>query len=93
MANVRPEPKWKARLLLIPFALLLTIGVGLALSSELLVLRRVVIQEGQAASEDVAAPSRIEFVSQILTESARINALANVREVFDPLPLRCTNTM
>jgi len=85
LANLRPEPKWKTRLLLVLFVLLLTIGVGLALSSELLVLRRVAIQEGQAASEDIAAPRRIEFPSEILTERARINALADVREIYDPL--------
>jgi putative nucleotidyltransferase with HDIG domain len=67
------------------FTLLLTAGVGFALTSELLLTRRVRIQAGQAASEDIAAPRRIEFESEIGTKAEIGRVLADVKPVYDPL--------
>jgi putative nucleotidyltransferase with HDIG domain len=71
--------------LLVLFALLLTAGVGFILASDLLFARRVSVVEGQAAGEDISAPRRIEFVSEILTEAERKRAVAAVRQVYNPL--------
>jgi hypothetical protein len=67
------------------FALLSTAGIGLILASDTLLVRRLTIDEGQAASEDIAAPRRIEFESEILTEAERRRAAADVMRVYDPL--------
>lgn len=84
MADRRRSSKWQARLLFL-FALLMTVGVGFILASDLLFVRRVVVQKGQAASQDIAAARRIEFPSEILTQVERQRAVAAVREVYDPL--------
>jgi len=85
LANLRSESEWRVRLQLLLFVLLLTVGVGLILSSELLFSPRVAIEEGQAANEDIAAPRGIEFESAILTDLERRDALKNVTDVYDPL--------
>jgi putative nucleotidyltransferase with HDIG domain len=85
LAKSRTPAGWHIQAQLLLFALFLTVGMGIILSSELLFAPHVSVQEGQAASEDIVAPSRIEFASEILTEEARRRALANVREVYDPL--------
>jgi putative nucleotidyltransferase with HDIG domain len=82
---VRAWPRWRNWIQLILFALLFTAGGGLVLSSDWLLTRRVMIQEGQAASEDIASPRRIEFVSEIETQAAQQRALAEVKAVYDPL--------
>jgi putative nucleotidyltransferase with HDIG domain len=84
MANVRAGSRWPPRLLAV-FALLTTVGVGLILSSDLLLARRLSMEPGQAASEDIAAPRRIDFESEILTEAARRTALAGVQRVYRDL--------
>lgn len=85
MAKSRTLSKWQIQAQLFLFALLLTTSIGLTLSSELLFMPRVTVQESQAANEDIVAPTRIEFISDIRTEEARRSAVANVKEVFDPL--------
>jgi putative nucleotidyltransferase with HDIG domain len=85
LADRRVKPKWRSRLEIAAFTLLLTAGMGFVLASELLLTRQVSVREGQAASEDIAAPTRIEFESEILTKLARARALADVKDVYDPL--------
>jgi putative nucleotidyltransferase with HDIG domain len=63
----------------------MTAGVGFILASDLLLARHVSVVEGQAASEDIVAPFRIEFVSDILTEAERKRAVTRVTRVYDPL--------
>lgn len=77
--------EWHTRAQLVLFALLLTFGIGIILSLELIFMPRVSVQEGQAASEDIVTPFRTEFVSEIRTEEARRRAVANVKEVYNPL--------
>ena len=84
MANRRAGSKWRRRLLVV-FVLLMTAGVGFILASDVLLTRRLTAERGQAASTDIAAPHRIEFLSEILTETERKRALADVNPVYDPL--------
>jgi membrane-associated HD superfamily phosphohydrolase len=56
------------------FAILMTAGVGFILASDLLLTQRLSVERGQAAEEDIKAPRRIEFVSEILTEAERRRA-------------------
>jgi putative nucleotidyltransferase with HDIG domain len=85
VAKPRTESGWRALAQLTLFAVLLTAGLGLILSSELLFMPRVSIQEGQAASEDIAAPFPIEFESPLRTKEAQGRAVAAVNQVYDPL--------
>jgi putative nucleotidyltransferase with HDIG domain len=84
LANRRVSYRWPPRLLAL-FAILMTAGVGFILSSDLLLTQRLSVQQGQAAEEDIKAPRRIEYVSEILTEAERRRALAAVTRVYDPL--------
>jgi len=77
--------QWKDRLQLVVFVLLMTGAAGFVLSSDLLLTHVVTIQAGQPATEDIAAPYRIEYPSEILTERARKSAVAQVQSVYDPL--------
>lgn len=85
MADRRDKFGWRVRVYLSLFTLLLTAGVGFVLSWDLLLMRRVAIQAGQAASEDIAAPRRIEFESDILTKAEVGRVLADVKPVYDLL--------
>lgn len=85
MAAQRIEARWRIRLHLVLFTLLLTAGMGFILAYDLLLTRRVNIEAGQAADEDIAAPRRIEFESKIRTEAARKQAVSAVGPVYDPL--------
>ena len=79
------DSNWRILIQLAFFTLLLSVGTGLILASELLFLSRVSVKEGQAASEDIHAPQSITFDSEIRTSDAQKRALANVQEVYDPL--------
>ena len=68
MAKPQPRGGWRIQAQLWVFTLLLAAGIGLILASELIFMPRVSVRAGQAASEDIAAPYRIEFVSELLTE-------------------------
>ncbi len=76
--------RWRLQILML-FALLTTAGIGVILSWDLLLVRRLSIEAGQAASEDITAPQRIEFISDILTEAEQRRALSEVTPVYDPL--------
>ncbi|MBN1934627.1 MAG: HDIG domain-containing protein [Anaerolineae bacterium] len=75
----------RGRVQIIFFALFLAAGIGFILASDLLVAPRTMIQKGQAAGEDIIAPSRIEFVSEIRTKAEKQRAAAAVADVYDPL--------
>lgn len=85
MSRRPAESKWRSSVQVFFFTLLLALGIGFILSSELLLTPRIDILEGQAASKDIVAPTRIEFSSAIRTEAERKRALAAVPEVYDPL--------
>ncbi|MBN1640186.1 MAG: HDIG domain-containing protein [Anaerolineae bacterium] len=84
MAKARVRSRWPPRLLAL-FAVLLAAGLGLILSSDLLLAQRLSIEPGQAANEDITAPRRIEFESEILTEAARRAALAGAPRIYRDL--------
>lgn len=84
LANHHVSSRWPPRLLAL-FAILMIAGVGLILSSDLLLTQRFSVNQGQAAEEDIKAPRRIEFASEILTEAERRRALAEVKRIYDPL--------
>ncbi len=84
MANRQRNGRWRLQLLML-FALLMTAGIGSILSWDLFVTQRMSIEAGQAASEDILAPSRIEYESEVLTQAEQRRALSEVTWVYDPL--------
>jgi len=84
LVNHRVSSRWPPRLLAL-LAILMIAGEGFILSSDLLLTQRLSVEQGQAAEEDIKAPRRIEFSSEILTEAERRRALAEVKRVYDPL--------
>jgi putative nucleotidyltransferase with HDIG domain len=64
--------------------MLLAAGVGFLLSSELLLERQLTVRKGLAAGEDIAAPSRIEYTSELRTTARREQAVDEVERVYQP---------
>lgn len=85
MFTRRVRSGWQSKLWIVLFTLLLTAGLGFVLSSELLLSPRLAVQEGQAAGQDIVAPTRIEYVSDIATQARRQSAAAAVSDIYDPL--------
>ena len=67
------------------FGLLLTAGIGFILASDIIGKPRLAIQKGQPAPQDIAAPSHIEFVSEVRTKAEKQRAAAAVADIYDPL--------
>jgi len=84
VANRQMNGRWRLQLLVL-FALLTTAGIGSILSWDLFVTQRLSIEAGQAASEDILAPNRIEYESAVLTQAEQRRALSEVTWVYDPL--------
>jgi putative nucleotidyltransferase with HDIG domain len=64
------------------FAFGLTLGLTAVLSFNLLGQAQVDVDEGAPAGQDVVAPQSISYFSEVLTEQAREQAVANVGNVF-----------
>jgi len=65
-------------------AVLFVLVVSGVLVFQLLPMNRVVLDVGDVSDSDIRAPREITYVSQVLTEEARENAAAAVRDIYDP---------
>ncbi len=65
------------------FGLALAVVTGLVLTMRFLPANRVTLSEGQISHEEIVAPYEKTFVSDILTERARLQAEQNVPDVYD----------
>lgn len=64
------------------WAIGLTIGLTAVLSFNVVSRAQVTVNVGEPAGEDIAAPRSISFASDVLTNQAREQAIANVGNVF-----------
>jgi putative nucleotidyltransferase with HDIG domain len=58
--------------------------IGAVLLSQWLPANRLVLREGQVSPTDIPAPRSLTYVSPILTQAAREQAVARVEPVYDP---------
>lgn len=65
------------------FGLALAVVTGVVLTVRFLPTNQITLSEGQISPEDIVAPYPKTFVSQILTERARLQAEQNVPNVYD----------
>lgn len=65
------------------FGLALAVVASLVLTMRFLPTSQVTLSEGQISPEEIVAPYQKTFVSQILTERARMRAEQNVPNVYD----------
>lgn len=66
------------------FVLFFAVMAGAVLAFQTLSSDQVVLREGQVNPADVRAPQKLTYVSQLLTEMARAQAVARVEPVYDP---------
>ena len=69
------------------FAVILTLGMTLILSFNLVFPTGLALQVGQPALEDIFAPRSINYVSDVLTKQKEEQASASVSDVYTPLDL------
>ena len=69
------------------FAILLTLGMTLILSFNLVAPSNVNVTVGQPAASDILAPRSLTYISEVLTAEAREQASAGVAEIYTPLDL------
>jgi cyclic-di-AMP phosphodiesterase PgpH len=69
------------------FAAVLTLGITLILSFNLVRGPQVVVTLGQPAPQDVMAPQSVTYASRVLTERARQQAAAAVPDQYTPVDL------
>lgn len=65
------------------FGLALAVVTSLVLTMRFLPTNRVTLSEGQISHEEIVAPYQKTFVSEILTEEARLRAEQDVPKVYD----------
>ncbi len=70
------------------FGLLLVVSLTLILTFDILPAPQLDLQVGDTAPEDVFAPRGITYVSQVLTEKAKQEAIASVRDIYNPPDMR-----
>jgi putative nucleotidyltransferase with HDIG domain len=83
---IHPERRLSAldRMRAVLFGLAVAVGLCLALVAPIPLSGQVELRVGEVSTQDIRAPRRIKYVSNILTEQERKRAEAAVREVYDP---------
>jgi hypothetical protein len=83
-----PLPGWRRFLARIPAAVV--VGASMVLAAAILALpvlpgeQTVSLQLGDVSTQDVLAPRSVTYISETLTEQARVQAAAAVTPVYDP---------
>lgn len=83
-----PTSQWWSNLRPLLFGLLLVVTLTLILVFDFLPTNQLVLQAGDVAPEDILAPQSITYLSEVLTERARQEAIENERDVYNPPDMR-----
>ncbi len=83
-----PAIRWWRTIRPMIFGTLLVAILTMVLIFDILPVPQLELQVGEKAPEDTLAPRAVTYVSQVLTERARQEAVANVREVHNPPDMR-----
>jgi len=80
----RGRRDWPVAIRAVLFGLLMALVIGLLLGLQWLPTKRVALEIGDIAHQDIRAPRRVTYVSEIATERARQRAVAQVTPVYTP---------
>ncbi len=75
----------RSRLLLLAFGALFIAGTTLALVVRWPTMGQFTLRVGDVSPTDIRAPRFIEYISEVLTEEARVQAERRVTEVYEPV--------
>ncbi|MCA9942402.1 MAG: HDIG domain-containing protein [Ardenticatenaceae bacterium] len=84
-AQTDERPRWRKLLqssLLWAFATIVTLGLTIIFSFNLVTASDVQVRPGEPANEDILAPRSVNYESEVLLNSARENARASVQEQY-----------
>jgi hypothetical protein len=79
------RPSMRSRLLLLAFGALFVAGTTLALVVQWPAMGQFTLREGDVSPTDIRAPQFIEYISNVLTEEARLQAERRVADVYEPV--------
>jgi putative nucleotidyltransferase with HDIG domain len=83
-----PALRWLENVRPVVFGLLLVALLTFLLVFDILPRSHLDLRAGDEAPEDVLAPQSVTYISEVLTEKARQEAIAGVRDVYDPPDMR-----
>jgi putative nucleotidyltransferase with HDIG domain len=86
--EIAPALRWWRLVRLWLIATLVVLALTLTLIFDILPVSQITLEWGDRAPEDILAPRSITYISEVLTERARQEAVANVRDVYDPPDMR-----
>ncbi len=79
------RPSLRSRLLLLAFGALFIAGTTLALVVRWPTMGQFTLRAGDVSPTDIRAPRFIEYISEVLTEEARLQAERRVTDVYEPV--------
>jgi len=83
-----PAARWWKSIRPAVLGILLIIILTLILTFNILPAPQLTFQAGDVATEDILAPQSATYISEVLTERARQEAVTSVRDVYDPPNMR-----
>lgn len=84
-AKAKPRPSVRSRLLLLALGALFVVGTTLALVVQWPAMGQYTLQVGDVSPADIRSPQTIEYLSEVLTEEARVQAERRVADVYEPV--------
>ncbi len=84
-ASVRPRLALRSRLWLLAFGALFVAGTTLALVVQWPPVGQFALRVGDVSPTDIRSPQLIEYISEVLTEEARLAAERRVVDVYEPV--------
>ncbi len=81
----KPKPSPQSRLLILAFGALFVIGTTLALVVQWPPVGQYALSVGEVSPVDIRSPQLIEYISEFLTEEARVQAERRVTDVYEPV--------
>jgi len=86
--TISPALRWWKSVRPAMVGVMLVLVLTLILIFDILPVQQLELKVGQEAPEDILAPHSITYVSTVLTDKARQEAEANVRDVYNPPDMR-----
>lgn len=83
--SAKPRPSLRNQLLLLALGALFILGTTLALSVQWPSMGQFALRVGTVSPTDIRAPQSIEYISEVLTEDARLEAERRVADVYEPV--------
>ncbi len=83
--SAKQQPSMRSRLLVLAFGALFIVGTTLALVVQWPLMGQFALRVGDVSPTDIRAPQLIEYISEVLSEEARVQAERRVTDVYEPV--------